>query len=167
MRLNVILKLLFIFLFPVLQMHAQHTGIDKSAFYKALQSGNIAAIDVQLSKVKSVAADEKVAFEGTLLMKKAQLVTKSKEKLDLFKAGRSKLESSITTHKGNTEFRFLRLIIQENAPKVVKYNSNLDEDSKLIRANFASLSPSLQQVILDYNTKSSILKISKAQFPTP
>lgn len=167
MRMNLTFNLLFVFLFSAFQVHAQNTGIDKSAYYKALESGNLAAIDAQLSKVNAAPAVEKTAYEGTLLMKKAQLVSKSKDKLDLFKSGRSKLESCISKYKENTEYRFLRLIIQENAPKVVKYNTNLDEDSRLIQANFTRLSPHLQQVILDYSRKSKILKLSQAQFPTP
>lgn len=164
---KLILNLLIIFSFSVLPAKSQSPNIDKSALYKVLASGNLTEIDTQISKVKATAFEEKAAFEGTLLMKKAQLVVNSKDKLNFFKAGRSKLESSISTHKENTEYRFLRLIIQENAPKIVKYSNNLDEDSKWIRANFASLTPSLQQAILDYNKKSNILKISQAQFPTP
>ncbi len=158
-------KLLFFSI--IFQSNAQSSIINKPDFYKALESGNIAAIDEQLNKVKAAPSSETTAYEGTLLMKKAQLVSKSKEKLDLFKSGRSKLESCISKYNENTEFRFLRLIIQENAPKVVKYNANLGEDSGQIQANFTSLTPHLQQVILDYSRKSNILKLSQAQFPTP
>jgi hypothetical protein len=157
---KVTFNLLFIFFISVLQANSQHIGIEKSAYYTVLASGNAAAIDEQLSMVKEADIDEKNAYEGTLLMKKAQLAGKSKDKLNLFKAGRSKLESSISTHKENTEYRFLRLIIQEHAPKIVKYRNNLEEDSKLIRANFKSLSQVLQQIISGYSKKSSVLKIN-------
>ena len=92
-------------------------------------------------------------------MKKAGMAVKAKEKLNLFKAGRLQLENAILKDNTNTEYRFLRFIIQEHAPKVVKYRSKLEEDSQNIRTNYKNLSASLQQIVLDYNKKSTILKI--------
>lgn len=155
---KVMLNLLFI-LFSFVHANSQNS-IDRSAFYKVLASGTIVDLEAQLSTVEGSAINEKNAYEGTLLMKKAQLVSKPKDKLKLFKTGRSKLESSISSDKGNTEYRFLRLITQEHAPKIVKYRNNLEEDSKLIRSNFKDLSQILQQIISDYSKKSNILKIN-------
>ena len=157
---KVTLNLLFFIFFSILQANSQNTGIEKSAFYTALASGNKTEIEAQLTIVKESAVTEKNAYEGTLLMKKAQLVSKPKDKLKLFKTGRSKLESSISSNKENTEYRFLRLIIQEHAPKIVKYRKDLEEDSRLIRSNYKSLSSELQQIISDYSKKSNILKIN-------
>jgi hypothetical protein len=92
-------------------------------------------------------------------MKRSELFAKAKDKLNVFKSGRSKLESSISKDSGNTEYRFLRLIIQEHAPKVVKYRSELEEDSRLIQTNFNSLSQFLQQLIIDYSKDSKVLKM--------
>ena len=77
-------------------------------------------------------------------MKKSGLVIKAKDKLNLFKSGRSKLESSISKEPGSIEYRFLRLNIQEYASKIVKYPNELEEDSKLILTNFYSLSKFLR-----------------------
>ncbi len=154
---KVTLNLLFLLLFSVAQANSQNS-IDRAAFYKVLASGNAAEIEVQLTIIKQSTVSEKDAYEGTLLMKKAQVVSKPKDKLSFFKAGRSKLETSISADKDNTEYRFLRLIIQEHAPKIVKYRKNLAEDSQLIRSNFKNLSPEIQQIITDYSKKSNILK---------
>lgn len=159
MNLRIVFNLLLIFSFAVVQGKSQHQGFDKPVFYTVMASGNEDDIDVQLSIVKGSLMPEKEAYEGALLMKKSGLVTKAKDKLNLFKSGRSKLESSISKDSDNTEYRFLRLIIQEHAPKVVKYRNELEEDSKLIRTNFKSLSQFLQQEIIDYSKKSKVLKI--------
>ena len=156
---KVTLNLLFLLLFSVAQGNSQNS-IDRAVFYKVLASGNAAEIEAQLSIIKQSTISEKDAYEGTLLMKKAQVVIKPKDKLSFFKAGRTKLEASISAHKENTEYRFLRLIIQEHAPKIVKYRKNLEEDTELIRSKFKNLSPQIQQIITDYSKKSSILKIS-------
>jgi hypothetical protein len=91
-------------------------------------------------------------------MKKAGLMGKPKDKINLFKAGKTKLEAAIANDKNNTEFRFLRLILQEHAPKIVKYRNNLDEDSKFISTNFDKLSNTLQKLVSAYSKKSKILK---------
>jgi hypothetical protein len=159
MNLRVIFNLLLIFSYAILQGNPQHREFNKSAFYNALASESVTDIDTQLRIVNESFIAEKDAYEGALLMKKAGMAGKAKEKLSLFKSGRSKLESSISKDNTNTEYRFLRLLIQEHAPKVVKYRNKLEEDTQNIQANYKNLSPILQQVILDYCKKSTILKI--------
>ena len=86
-------------------------AFDKSAFYSAMASNDLEVVNIQLSIVKSASISEKEAYEGALLMKKAGMVTKVKEKLSLFKAGRLKLESSIKKG-GNAEFNFLQALLK-------------------------------------------------------
>ncbi len=152
------LNLLLLFSVIAVQASSQKAGFDKSAFYNAMASDDMKEINRQLAIVSTATFTDKEAFEGALLMKKAGLVAKAKEKLNLFNAGRAKLEASIKKNTGNSEFAFLRLIIQEHAPKMVKYNSNIESDSLLIQTNFKNLSPVVQQAINDYSKKSSVLK---------
>ncbi len=138
----------------------QQTSFDRSAFYAAMASSDLDEIDAQFLAVKGSSFAEKEAYEGALMMKKSGMLTRAKDKLSLFKAGRLKLEASITKDKENAEFRFLRIIIQEHAPKIVNYRSELEKDSQLIRANYKSLPPIVQQAIADYSKRSSVLKPS-------
>jgi hypothetical protein len=131
---------------------------DKADFYAALSSDKLNEINTQLNILKESSLDEKEAYEGTLLMKKSGLVANAKEKLSLFKTGRMKLESSISKDAKNAEYRFLRIIIQEHAPKIVKYRNELEADSRLILDNYKNLPQFLQQVINDYSKKSKVLK---------
>ena len=124
-----------------------------------MKSGNAEEIDAQLKIVRESLIPEKEAYEGTLLMKRSELLDKAKDRLSMFKTGSSKLESSILKDSDNTEYRFLRLIIQEHAPRVVRYRKELEEDSKLIKKKFNSLSAFLQQIIIDYCKNSKVLKI--------
>jgi flagellar motor component MotA len=143
-----------------LQLNAgiQKTDFDKSAFYSAMASNNINTVNAQLQIIKSSSINEKEAYEGALLMKKAGLITKVKEKLSLFKTGRLKLEAAIKKDKENAEYNFLRLIIQENAPKMVEYRNNIETDLSIIRSGFKTLTPVVQQAIQDYSKKSKVLK---------
>ena len=157
MRIKFLSTLFFVLAALSIQGISQKIGFDRPAFYSALSSDDIDQVNKQLTLLNSSSFDEKEAYEGALLMKKAGLVSKAKEKLSLFKSGRKKLEASIKKDIDNTEYCFLRLIIQEHAPKMVDYKGQLEHDNKIIRSNFKTLSPVIQQAILDYSKKSKIL----------
>lgn len=125
---------------------------DKAAFYDVMASGDLTAIDKELDVVKG-----KDGYEGALLMRKAGLVKKPKDKLAFFKAGRIKLETALLADNENIEFHFLRLAIEEHAPKIVKYRKDIQKDKELVVNNFKSLSPAVQHAILDYCKNSKVL----------
>ena len=158
MNIKIFLNLLLLFFALGLKANSPKAGFDKSAFYNAMAANDVNSINAQLDIVKTSSINEKEAYEGALLMKKAGLVTKAKEKLSLFKQGRLKLEAAIKKDKENAEFSFLRLIIQEHAPKIVEYRNNINADVSTIRSNFKTLSPVVQQAIHDYTKKSKVLK---------
>ena len=158
MQTKIFINLLFLLSVISVQGNSQKALFDRSAFYNAMAANDMNSINAQLNMIKTSSINEKEAYEGALLMKKAGLVTKAKEKLSLFKTGRSKLEASIKKDNGNAEFNFLRLIIQEHAPKIVEYNNNINADVLTIRSNFKTLSPVVQQAINDYTKKSKVLK---------
>ncbi len=158
MNIKIFLNLLLLFFSISVNANTKKAGFDKTAFYSAMAADDINSINAQLNIVKTSSINEKEAYEGALLMKKAGLVTKAQEKLNLFKAGRNKLEAAIKKDKENAELSFLRLIIQEHAPKIVEYRNNINADISAIRSNFKTLAPVVQQAINDYTKKSKVLK---------
>ncbi len=138
-------------------------NFDRNTFYTIVKSGTLSAVDDEVAVIQSSGLKDKDAFEGTLLMKKAGLVSKSKDKLDLFKKGRIKLETVIKNNSANAEYRFMRLIIQEHAPKQAKYHDELKTDADFIEKNFRNLSPELQDIIIDYSKQSNTLKTTNLQ----
>ncbi len=134
-------------------------GFDKSCFYNVMKSGRIAEINTQLAFIDSASIIEKDAYIGALLMRKAGLVKKPKDKLDLFKAGRIKLETALLSDSSNVEYHFLRLSIQEHAPKIVKYYDQLEKDSRYIKQFFKKLSSVVQHAIIDYSKTSKVLHL--------
>ncbi len=157
-KIKVLFYLLLAFSVVPARGNLQKAGFDRTAFYNAMASEKVDEVNTQLNIVKASSINEKDAFEGALLMRKAGLVAKAKDKLSLFKEGRKKLEASIKKDSDNTEYCFLRLIIQEHAPKAVDYRGNIDHDSKLIRSNYKTLPPAVQQALADYSKKSTALK---------
>jgi len=130
---------------------------NKAAFFNALSGNDLSAIDAMLTRLHLLGTAEQPAYEGALLMKKAGLSSKAREKLQVFKKGRAKLEQAIQTGNGNPEFHFLRLIIQEQAPKIVKYKTDLDNDARIIKKSFIKLPQVVQQAVLDYTKISKVL----------
>ncbi len=137
---------------------------DVPAYYKILKTGSLTEINNELDLIRASSLKERKAYEGTLLMKKAGSVKVPAVKMHVFKDGYIKLETAISNNKKNIEYRFLRLIIQEHAPKIVRYRRNLGDDSKLIKDNFASLSPELQQIVIDYSKTSAVLHAEDFNF---
>ncbi|MHA4810372.1 hypothetical protein ACX0G9_19820 [Flavitalea flava] len=135
-----------------------HQDFDRTAFYAAMASGEVATINGELAKVAKATVPEKEAYEGALQMKKAGLVSKPADKLKFFRSGRIKLESSLVKDSTNGEYHFLRLTIQEHAPKIVKYASDLEKDCQSIQHTFKNLSPVVQQAIMDYSKHSKLLR---------
>lgn len=130
--------------------------VNKTEFYKALKSENSLLIDQQIEQLKRGKNSE--AYSGALLIRKSGLPGNAKEKLNLFKQGHSSLENAIKKDSTNAEFRLLRLIIQENIPKILKYTRETKKDALYLRNSFKNLPEALQKEILDYSKSSKELK---------
>lgn len=131
---------------------------NRTLFFAALSMGDTLKINEQLKKINRAPISDKQAYTGVLMMRKAEFVKGVKKKLDLFKEGGRKLEDAIAKNKLNAEYRFLRLLIQENAPSILSYNANIQEDSKMVKDHYAHLNPDTQKAVLDYSKKSKALK---------
>jgi hypothetical protein len=131
--------------------------VDRKGFYHVLKTGGLSEIDQELATVTALGGNDGEAYSGTLLMRKAGLLKRPKEKLEAFKRGRIKLETAIHADPGKVEYHFLRLIIQEHAPRAVKYREELEADRALIRQHFSVLPADLQEAIRDYSQGSAIL----------
>jgi hypothetical protein len=133
--------------------------LNRTAYYKAMESDNKTLVDAQLAALNSAPADGKNAFLGAMTMRRAGIGGNPASKLKLFKQGHKMLEEAIKQDPDNAEYRFLRLIIQENAPGILGYKDDEEKDSAFIRKSYKSLPEDLQKTIADYNKKSKVLKL--------
>ena len=157
MKFKIIFAVVFILSNAVSQGRALLPKFDKAAFYAVIKSGDKEEIDNELTLVTASTIPEKDAYEGFLLMRKAGITGKPAEKLRLFKQGRIKLETALLNDSENAEYHFLRLIIEEKAPKIVKYHNDLEADKQIIIKDYKNLHPVVQQAIMDYSKNSKIL----------
>ncbi|MBB77563.1 MAG: hypothetical protein CL844_01015 [Crocinitomicaceae bacterium] len=133
-------------------------SIDKLNFYKVFESNSESLINIEIQKLRKLnSSNTKDAYLGALLMKKAKFQKNIKEKIEIFKQGKSLLEKAIQTNPKKIEYRFLRLVIQENCPKILKYNSEIIEDSETIHNSYQELEFSIKKVVKKYAQKSKNL----------
>lgn len=133
-------------------------NLKKEVFYNAFSNNSISEINELIKSLKEHPTGQNNAYLGALLMKKSNFEKDIKQKIKLFKEGAKFLETEIEKDGKNIEYRFIRLIIQENAPKILKYNSNIEEDKKMLVDNFEKLTPFLQKHIKEYSKKSDVLR---------
>jgi hypothetical protein len=133
--------------------------LNRTAFYKALESNDKELVNAQLQELNTAPSDVRDAFTGAMIMKKAGLGGNPASKLRLFREGHKMLEAAIKSDPKNSEFRFLRLVIQENSPNFLGYKNDVEEDSEYIRKSYKSLPDEVQHAIANYNKKSRFLKL--------
>jgi hypothetical protein len=137
---------------------------DVKEFYRAFSSDSLADVNKCIEKLEYARPIAPfIAYKGAMLMKKAVLENTPRGKLNTFKLGHRLLEGEISKDHDNIEFRFLRLVIQERAPEVLKYNKNLQEDKNCIIKGYKTLEPFIQEFIAQYCKKSRVLIIEDLQ----
>lgn len=97
-----------------------------------------------------------LAYKGASIAIKAKHTTGTKQKKEGFIKGITILESVIKSNPNNIEARLIRLSIQENTTKILKYKTNIESDKKQIVLLFERQSSDLKEYIRNY------LKQSKA-----
>jgi len=127
-----------------------------------MESNDQTLVDAQISELNLASSNLKNAFLGAMIMKRAGIGGNPFYKLYLFKKGHELLENAIKEDPNNTEFRFLRLMIQENAPGFLGYYDSEEGDSEYIRNAYKSLPENLQKAITDYNKTSKVLKLQSS-----
>lgn len=132
--------------------------INKLDFYSAFKSDEKSILDKEIARLnKFEASSLKDAYLGVLIMKNSQFQSTPSAKLKAFKEGKVLLEGAIAKEPKNGEFRFLRLAIQEKSPKLLKYDSNMDEDKEILLDTYSSLDFTVKKVIKAYAEKSMVI----------
>ena len=150
------MKTIICFLFTVFIGFGSFINIE--AYYNVFSGNSIQNIDKLITKLElQEPTSINNAYKGALLAKKANFENNVSIKIKTFKTGIKLLECEIQKFPKETEYRFLRLCIQENCPKILKYNKNIKEDAQLITVNFAKQPSNLKTIIATYAKTSKTL----------
>lgn len=97
------------------------------AFYDVIRSSStdsVRSLAAELESLESPSSQDQV-YLGALYMRMADFQKVPAQKLASFKQGRELLEQEIEKQPKEVEFRFVRMIIQEQAPAFLNYSGEL------------------------------------------
>jgi len=80
-----------------------------------------------------------VAYKGAAIALTARYLKGAKQKSTTFKDGVDWVEFAIEKKPLDLEVRFVRLSIQQNTPKFLGYNKDIEGDKKYILTNFKTI----------------------------
>ncbi|HSD14722.1 MAG TPA: hypothetical protein VLB74_08745 [Flavobacterium sp.] len=104
-----------------------------------------------------------LAYKGAAIALKSKYAPKAKQKKELFVEGVTILEKALKSEPANVEIHLIRLSIQENTPKALKYKGNIEEDKKLIMISFDKQSKEVRECIKKYVKQSAVFSDSEKQ----
>ena len=149
------------FLFLVIIASSGFKNADRVSYYEALAGQSEDKVDSEISKLDNAGETSlNNAYLGAMLMKKAVFLKGPAIKIKTFKKGAGMLEEEIKRNPDNTEYRFLRLSVQEHAPKILKYYRQLEEDRQAVVNGYGKLEPDLKKIIKNYSVSSGVIKSS-------
>ena len=134
--------------------------INETNFYSYFKSNDKETIELGVKFISKLPdSDIKNAYLGALIIKSAQHYKIVADRLQKFKDGKLLLDTAIKKDPSNAEFRFLRFILQENCPKALHYNANLQEDKMIICEKYNTLGLVVKNEISSYCRESDLLSI--------
>lgn len=144
-------SLLFIILFQLSfgqNIQQERTHLDKAHHSKSYAKQHLKTFEKRTIKKPII-----LGFKAMAYMVMANHVSNPFKKLSYFKKGKKLLNFSIKKDPKNIELRFLRLMVQEKAPKIAGYRENISDDKKFVLQNL--------KYVKDKNLRKSILNYKK------
>jgi len=151
---------LILLLLTTLCLNAQTFNVNtiRLAYKQAAHdSTKVIEFSKMLSKVNKKDNAVLVAYKGASIALLARQSKTIKEKKEEFLNGVSWLKHAIEQEPNNIEIRFVRIGIQENTPKLLKYKGNIEEDKLFLIKQFRYIkSATLKNHIKDYILQSKV-----------
>jgi len=95
------------------------------------------------------------AYRGAVKTLMAKFAKAPTAKISLFNKGSSLIDEAVQADPSNVEIRYIRMSVQENSPKLLGYNKNLEEDKTHILKGFSKISSqSLKDLIHQFASDS-------------
>ena len=160
------MKSLFTFLFFLATFSNPELSEVRKMYPKvAVSESSIKAFQEKLDDVTLESNKVLVAYKGASIVMFTKYIKKMPDKKTNFKEGVKWIESAVKSKPDNIEIRMIRLGVQENTPKVAKYNTHIQEDKKYIIAHYNDESGSFQEYIKNFIlTSKSFTAAEKATY---
>jgi len=122
------------------------------------------SFNAQLASVSKKDNSILVAYKGAGIALKGRYAKKIKDKKQFFIEGITLVEYALKKSPKNIELRFIRLGIQENTPKLLKYKGKIVEDKKFILSHYKMIkSSNLKKHIKAYVLQSKVFSVEEKE----
>ena len=118
------------------------------------------------SKLEGITKDDNktlVAYKGASITLLSRFKKKVPDKMKIFKEGIKLVEFAVANEPNTLEIRLIRLSIQENVPKIVKYNKNIKEDKDFILTHYKEQSATLKEYVKNFIMQSKSFSTAEKQ----
>ncbi len=125
----------------------------RTDFENASKSSN--NVSILYNKLDDYSGDNQtiIAYKGASKILKARYIKDKETKKQYFTDGATLINNSIKKDSKDVENRLIRLIVQENIPKFIKYNQNIQEDKAFIVENYSSAPKEVKTLVKSYAKK--------------
>ena len=143
------------FFFSIFFFLSFHSNQDFTEIRKTFQNASSSLIAAKKfnSKFFDVTNDNNktlVAYKGASIIIISKFESKISDKLKGVKQGIKLIEFAIGIESSNIEIRLIRLSIQENLPKIAKYNKNKSEDKTFLLSHYNEQPNSLKEYVKSF-----------------
>ncbi|MCA4781587.1 hypothetical protein IF125_04825 [Empedobacter stercoris] len=144
------MKIILSLLFSVLFFFGLTLSELRTDFENASKSSK--NVNILYNKLNNYPGENQtiIAYKGASKILKARTIKDKEIKKQFFTEGATLINNSIKKDSKDVENRLIRLIIQENIPKFIKYNQNIQEDKTFIIDNYKSAPKEVQALIKSY-----------------
>ena len=134
------MKILFFILFASLFIGSPDLSKVREDYKNAIHNKeNTVKLHSDLASVTNSDSKVLVAYKGAVTTLMAKFAKNSKDKKIFFKEGATLIEYAAAEEPDNVEIRCIRLGVQENTPKVVKYRKSIYEDKQFILDHYKEI----------------------------
>ncbi len=137
-----------------LSLNIQSLDLDTIRNAYKIAASDKTKVDAFHNDLKQVTKSDNitlVAYKGAAIALMGKKAKKIKDKKRLFIEGVTLVEYAIEMAPNNIENRFIRLGIQENTPKLLKYKDKIETDKAFLLEHYTDIkSIPLKKHILDY-----------------
>jgi len=97
------------------------------------------------------------AYYGCALTLKAAFSDKTMDKISYFRKGKKLIDLAIESNPKNIELRMIRLSVQISAPRITRYNRDIDTDKDFMIKNVDNISsPKLKEFVKGFMSNSGV-----------
>jgi hypothetical protein len=158
------MKLLFSIFFFLFSFSNPDISEIRKAYPNAANSENTAKdFFLRFSDVSNDSNKVVVAYKGAAVTISSRFIKKVSDKIKIFKEGAKLVEFAVASEPNNIEIRLIRLSIQENVPKIVRYNGNKKEDIAFLLAHYKEQPNALRNYIRNFMLQSKSFTTEEKQ----